>query len=74
MGSETSGVEVAVIPEMDSARVRSWRTRSSQLGGKTVIGHTVGKSIVVPSVPSLREDCELDKEEPSDDDIAEAVA
>lgn len=39
-----------------------------------LIGEAMGKAVAEPAVPSLPEDYDLDEEEPSDDDIEEAVA
>jgi hypothetical protein len=39
-----------------------------------LMGTFMGKPIAVHAVPSLPEDYELDQEEPSNEDIAEAVA
>ncbi len=39
-----------------------------------LIGHAMGKAVAELAVPSLPEDFDLDEEEPSDDDIDEAMA
>lgn len=39
-----------------------------------LIGQAMGKDVVEPAVPSLPEDYDIEDEEPSDDDVDEAVA
>jgi hypothetical protein len=39
-----------------------------------LIGRAMGKAVAETATPSVPEDYDLDEEEPSDDDIAEAVA